>query len=426
MKALFYFFFALFQLTLLPASEWIELFNQKDFDGWYGRNPHRFVKVKEGQKKAFIEQEQKDLLKHWKVADEVIYNDGHGPYLTTKKEYGDIDLQLEVKMEKGSDSGIYLRGSPQVQLWDTKDESKWKHGAKLGSGGLWNNKVHTEGRDPIVHGDNPIGEWNKVRVLQVGARTSVWVNDKLVVDHVIMDNYWNYKMPLAKSGPIMLQTHGAPVYWRNIKVKELSTDESVQILAEKSNESSWKEITPNTTNHANWTSTTNKPFELVEGVVRGGEGSYYYSEKQFGDYQMAFKFKLRAGANNGLLVRYPGKGDGAYAGLCELQILDNTHPKYAKLDDRQYHGSAYGMQAAHKNALNEVGEWNHQIVTVKGRKIVVELNGYEILNVDLTKVKDFMGNKPHQGFDRDKGYVGFAGHRQPFVDFKDIRIRELK
>lgn len=425
MKIFAYFTLVLLQLTCLSASEWVSLFNQQNFDGWFGRNPHAFSKVKADQKEAFIQCEQKDLLKHWKVENGIICNDGHGPYLTTKKDYGNIELELEVKMEKGSDSGIYLRGTPQVQLWDTKDESKWKHGAKLGSGGLWNNKVHTEGRDPMVHGDHPVGQWNKVRVIQVGARTSVWVNEKLVVDHVIMDNFWNYKTPLAKKGPIMLQTHGAPVYWKNIKVRELSNEESLNILADKSGESNWNEITPNKKNQAKWTSTTKMPFELVDGVVRGGKGSYYYSEKEFADYKMAFKFKLRAGANNGLLVRYPGQGDGAYAGLCELQILDNAHPKYAKLDQRQYHGSAYGMQAAHKDALNPIDEWNHQIVTVKGRQIIVELNGYEILNVDLSKVKEFMGNKPHPGFDRKKGYVGFAGHNQPFVDFKDIRIQDL-
>ena len=88
------------------------------------------------------------------------------------------------------------------------------------------------------------------------------------------------------------------------------------------------------------------------------------------------EFKLPPGGNNGLAIRYPGKGDTAYDGMCELQILDDGHPKYAKsLDARQSHGSAYGMVAAARGYLRPVGQWNFEEVTVQGSKIKVELNG---------------------------------------------------
>ena len=412
----------------LFASEWNVLFNQKDFTGWHGKNPHKHVRLKGDKLKAYKSQEQDETKAHWKVQDGVIYNDGHGPYLTTNKEYESIELELEVKMIEKSDSGIYLRGSPQVQLWDTREEAGyWKHGANKGSGGLWNNKIHTEGRNPLKHADNPIGSWNKIKVEQLGSRTSVWVNGTLVVDHVIMDNYWSKSgAPLPAKGPIMLQTHGAPVYWKNIRVKELSNEEVMARLSEKSKQSNWKNITPTASSMSDWKSTVNKPFELVDGIVRGGEGNYYYAKQQFSNYKMAFQFKLKSGANNGLLVRYPGTGTCAYVGLCELQILDNTSEKYTKLDDRQFHGSAYGIKAAAKGYLNPLGEWNHQIVTVKDRNIIVELNGYEILNADLDSIDTFMANKKHPGYQNTKGFVGFAGHRVPYVDFKDIRVKEIK
>ena len=111
--------------------------------------------------------------------------------------------------------------------------------------------------------------------------------------------------------------------------------------------------------------------------------------------------------------------------MCELQVLDNTADKYAKLDKRQYHGSAYGMVAAKRGALKPVGEWNEQEVTVKGSRIKVVLNGTTILDDDLREVKDFMGGSHHPGMNRYEGYFGFAGHGDP-VAFKNIRIKALR
>ena len=73
-----------------------------------------------------------------------------------------------------ADSGIYLRGTPQVQIWDyTKEGGKWDLGADKGSGGLWNNTPGAPGKDPLVLADKPFGEWNTFRIIQVGARTTV-------------------------------------------------------------------------------------------------------------------------------------------------------------------------------------------------------------------------------------------------------------
>lgn len=136
------------------------------------------------------------------------------------------------------------------------------------------------------------------------------------------------------------------------------------------------------------------------------------------------EFQLPPGGNNGLAIRYPGTGDTAYVGMCELQVLDNEHPKYAKLDARQYHGSAYGMAAAQRGYLRPTGEWNFQEVTVKGSKIKVELNGVVILDTDLATAKDYMANSAHPGKDRPSGYFGLAGHSDP-VAFRNISIKKL-
>ena len=108
--------------------------------------------------------------------------------------------------------------------------------------------------------------------------------------------------------------------------------------------------------------------------------------------------------------------------MCELQILDDTATKYARLDPRQFNGSAYGMVPSHKGYLRPVGEWNFMEVSVKGPKIRVELNGTRIVDGDVSQVGEFMGNKEHPGKDRPRGHFGFAGHNDP-VAFRRIEIK---
>ncbi len=111
--------------------------------------------------------------------------------------------------------------------------------------------------------------------------------------------------------------------------------------------------------------------------------------------------------------------------MCELQVLDGEHEKFkGQLDDRQHHGSAYGMVAAHRGYMRPAGQWNFQEVTVKGSRIQVELNGTMILNCDLAKVDEFMGGRPHPGKDRARGHFGFAGHSDP-VEFRNVKIKSL-
>ena len=110
--------------------------------------------------------------------------------------------------------------------------------------------------------------------------------------------------------------------------------------------------------------------------------------------------------------------------MCELQVLDNTAEKFAKLDVRQYHGSAYGMVPAHRGYLRAPNAWNFQVVEVVGPAIKVELNGTRILDTDLSKVTEYMGNKKHPGKELKSGHFGFAGHGDP-VAFRNIKIEEM-
>jgi hypothetical protein len=167
-------------------------------------------------------------------------------------------------------------------------------------------------------------------------------------------------------------------------------------------------------------------YEVKDGAIacKSGQGGTLYTLKTYRNFVVRLEFKLPPAGNNGLAIRYPGTGDPAYTGMTELQVLDDGDPKYAALDPRQAHGSAYGMVAATRGHLKPVGEWNQEEVAVIGSTIKVVLNGTTILDTDLATVTSFMADSPHPGKDRTEGHFGFAGHNDP-VAFRNIRIREL-
>ena len=363
-----------------------------------------------------------DLKKHWRVENGAIINDGQGAYLTTDKDYGDIELLVDFKIGPKGDSGVYLRGTPQVQIWDFTEPRYARMGAEKGSGGLWNNSPGANGKDPLTRADNPIGEWNTFRIIQVGARTTIYLNGKLVVDHALLENYWKRSVPIPAKGPVQLQTHDHEIQWRNIAVRQISPDEANQILAKHGGEG-FRSIF-NGKHLADWAGPIEN-YQVVDGILKckPHKGGTIYYDKELTDFAARVEFKLPPAGNNGLAIRYPGHGDTAYAGMCELQILDDSDPKYAKsLDPRQAHGSAYGMVAAHKGYVRPPGQWNFEEVTVTGSKIKVELNGTVILDTDLSKAKDFMHNSAHPGKDRTSGFFGFAGHSDP-VEFRNVSIK---
>ena len=217
----------------MPPKGFRSIFNGKDLAGWYGWNPHSSTKLKDEKLEANLKKQKEEFSKTWKVEDGELVNGGDGPYATSAEGFGDIELLIEYKTVAKADSGIYLRGTPQVQIWDINQSSLEKapdRNPNRGSGGLFNNTAKSKGRDPLVVADKPFGEWNSFRIKQVGAQTWVWLNDKLVVDNATMENFWDRKIPLPAKGPIMLQTHGGEIRWRNIFVRDINAEEAKKLL----------------------------------------------------------------------------------------------------------------------------------------------------------------------------------------------------
>ncbi len=207
-----------------PPEGFIALFNGKDLTGWKGLmkppydNPNERAKLTpENRVKAQAEAD-KLMKEHWSIKDGVLIFDGKGFSLATAREdYGDFELLVDwmLPSEKG-DSGIYLRGAPQVQIWDPGYR-------KIGSGGLYNNQKNPS--KPSVKADHPVGEWNTFYIKMVGEKVTVKLNGTLVVDNVVMENYWERGKPIYPTGSIELQNHGNTLYFKNIYVREIGKNE---------------------------------------------------------------------------------------------------------------------------------------------------------------------------------------------------------
>lgn len=170
-------------------------------------------------------------------------------------------------------------------------------------------------------------------------------------------------------------------------------------------------------------------YKVEDGAIVCRKGGNLYTEKEYANFVLRFSFKCPAGGNNGIGLRYSGKGDAAFKEGMELQILDDGHPSYKGIQPYQSHGSVYGVAAAKRGHLKPAGEWNEQEVVADGNKIKVTLNGVVILDADLTPFVEgkekTLDKRDHEGLKRKSGYIGFLGHGSP-VAFKNLRIKEIK
>jgi HEAT repeat protein len=407
----------------MPSEEGFKpMFNGKDLTGWHGlvENPVKRSAMTPAELAKKQVEADKKVIANWSVKDGCIWFTGSGDNLCSVKEYGDFELLADWKITKAGDSGIYLRGSPQVQIWDT---SRIDVGAQVGSGGLYNNQKNPS--KPLKVADNPVDDWNSFRILMVGEKVSVWLNGELVVDNVILENYWDRTIPIFPKGSIELQAHGTDLAFRDIYVRQIN-DSEFNLTSEEKAEGFVALF--NGRNLDNWVG--NKQSYIVEDkiiAVKPGDGSggNLYTEKEYSDFIFRFEFMLTPAANNGIGIRAPLTGDAAYVGM-EIQVLDDTAPVYANLKPYQYHGSVYGVIPAKTGFQKPLGEWNYEEITAKGTHIKVILNGTVIVDGDIAGPRDngTMDHNNHPGLKNITGHIGFLGHGSE-LKFRNLRIREL-
>ncbi len=407
---------------------YVPLFNGKDLSGWKGLvgNPLTRQKMSaEDLAKAQVEADKK-MNAHWSVKNGSMYFNGHGDNICTDKQYGDFEMFVDWKLYKTgkeADAGIYLRGTPQVQIWDIR---RTNVGAQVGSGGLYNNTKNPA--KPLKVMDNELGEWNAFYIKMVGDRVTVVMNGETVVDNVILENFWKRDIGIFVKEQIELQAHGSEVEYKNIYIRELNAAPEETKLSEQEAKEGFKLLFDGVSTKG-WQGNT-QAYVAEDGCIvmypEKGHGNLY-TDKEYGNFVLRFEFWLTSGANNGLGIRTPMNVDAAYEGM-ELQILDNGADIYKNLAPYQYHGSVYGVATAKRGHLKPLGEWNVQEVIADGNKIKVTLNGEVILETDIAEASQnntkTLDEQPHPGLLNKKGFIGFLGHGS-HVKFRNIRIKEL-
>jgi len=405
------------------VQNFVALFNEKDLTGWKGLVADPVKRAKMSADTLALQQVKadKEMNTGWEAKDGLLIFTGHGNNLCTIKQYGDFEMFVDWKITPAGDAGIYLRGSPQVQIWDT---SRREVGAQVGSGGLYNNQKNPS--KPLKVADNAVNEWNNFHIIMKGDKVTVYLNGELVTDNITLENYWDRAKPIFAKEQIELQAHGTYVAYRNIYLRELNGSVPF-VMNEEEKKAGFKTLFDGS-NLDQWTG--NKIDYVVDNgdilvnPVDGGHGNLYTAE-QFSDFNFRFEFQLTPGANNGLGIRAPLEGDAAYVGM-ELQILDNTADIYKNLHPYQYHGSVYGIIPAKKGFLKPVGEWNYEEVIARGNNIKIILNNEVIVDGDIAAaVKNGTADgKEHPGLFNKTGHIGFLGHGS-MLRFRNIRLNDL-
>ena len=402
----------------------VSMFNGRDLTGWKGLVENPIKRAAMTPKELAEKQVKADeiMRRDWKVVDGLLVFEGSGyDNLCSEKDYADFEMYVDWRITDKGDAGIYLRGTPQVQIWDIRNRN-----AHVGSGGLYNNQKHLS--HPLLVADNPPNEWNSFYIKMIGEKVIVYLNGQLVVDNVTLENFWERSLPIFEKDAIELQAHGDRVEYRNIYVREISRPEPYKVSeAEKA-----EGFVPmfNGIDMSGWVGNL-KDYIPVDGTIvcdpsLGGTGNLY-TDKEYSNFVMRFDFLLTPAANNGIGIRAPLNGDAAYGGM-EIQVLDNEAEVYRELQPYQYHGSVYGVIPAKRGFLKPVGEWNTEEIVADGNRIKVTVNGTVILDGDIAEAsKNFtetIDKQRHPGLSNKSGHIGFLGHGS-WVAFRNLRIKAL-
>jgi len=271
----------------------------------------------------------------------------------------------------------------------------------------------------------PPGQWNAMEIKAQGPRITVTLNEVVVTDvdlsTVGPKEIHGHKLTnlLCPKGFIALCSHGDRVEFRNLRIKELDKqnghssepEEGFVTLFDGKTLRGWQKGP-----HG---------YVVENGVLvcQKGHGRRLMTAKEYANFIFRFEFKLEPGSNNGVGIRTPLQGNPAYAGM-EIQILDDSAPKYKNLQPYQYHGSIYGVVPSKRGHQKPVGQWNTEEIRAEDGRIRVTLNGTVIVDANLDAIGKTMDGHEHPGLHNKKGYVGFLGHGDR-IELRNIRIKEL-
>lgn len=335
------------------------------------------------------------------VEDGKLVLKGGDGFVRTNETHRDFVLELDwrARREAKYDSGIYIRSAlpEEGKPWPARYQVNLLQGGEGNLLGLKGDQSKAAQSKGLVKAN----DWNHFKLTVVGDTAALEINGQPA---------WKASGLEAPEGYIGFQSEvdgGGQFEFRNVELTDLD----------------YKPLF-NGQDLTGWTGDT-KGYFVENGslVSRENSGGKIFTTGEYSDFSLRFDFKLTEGGNNGVGIRSPLEGDPAYVAM-EIQVLDDTSPRYRTIAPWQHHGSIYGVVASKPGHLKPLGEWNHEEIIANGSKIKVILNGVTIVDADLAKVNGTLDGKDHPGVNRSTGHIGFLGHGAK-IEFANIRIREL-
>ncbi|MDR1517879.1 MAG: DUF1080 domain-containing protein [Dysgonamonadaceae bacterium] len=420
---------------------WQNLFDGKNLKGWTRIGGHAPFAVKDGA-----------IVGTTKTGEA-------SSFLATAVQYGDFILELELKADKGVNSGIQLRSH------DSKKEPVYGYQFEIDGrntgfiyeeqrrGWIYPPSANAGAQNAFVE-----GEWNKVRIEAVGNSIRTWINGKAVT------NLWD---DTESKGFIALQVHaigtdkaheGQKVQFKNIRICTQDVEKyrtattaqeinaAVNTLSPDEQKEGWKLLWDGKTTKgwrgAKLDAFPAKGWTIDNGVLKvqksGGaesaNGGDIVTTKPYKNFILKVDFKITDGANSGIKYFVDpalNKGEGSAIG-CEFQILDDLRHPDAKLGVKGNRrlGSVYDLIPAPEDKPFHAGVFNTAMVVVMGNHVEHWLNGVKIIEyernnqlwnalVAYSKYKDWanFGNAA-------EGNILLQDHGDD-VWFKNVKIKEL-
>ena len=277
------------------------------------------------------EQSQPEFQQHWRVERGELVNDGEGAYLTTDEEFGDIELLHRVQdRRQGRQRHLPPRQPAGADLG---------HDRRRAASG-----TAAPTRAPAACSTTPRARPAAIRWCWPTSRSasgtvsascrsasgrSVWLNGKLVVDGARMENFWDRKLPLCRSGPIQLQTHGGEIRWRNLFApRDPAPRRPTAILGEARREGFDGRLQRQGLRRLDRARSTTTRSSTGRSCASRRRAANIYTKEEYGDFGARLEYQLPPGGNNGLAIRYPGEGDSRICRRCaSCRSSTTTSPK---------------------------------------------------------------------------------------------------
>ena len=157
-------------------------------------------------------------------------------------------------------------------------------------------------------------------------------------------------------------------------------------------------------------------------IMQGEGGGWLGSNEEYSDFEFQTEFQLSSDSNSGIYLRAPADTSHISRTGMEIQLLDDFHPKYAKVQPWQRTGSIYHVAAAKTGFLKPVGEWNTIAIQAVGPHVVIKLNGETVVDDLIDKHPEL--NQEHTGLARKSGRIGLQSHNGR-VAFRNIQMKRL-